>query len=103
MSGGFKVEQTALHAYAKAVEAAAGRLDAIRVRTQQLELSQQAFGKLPQSDDLKADYDTQRQESENDLKDAVETLNSTAEALRDSADAYEVTETENRDIVGGGR
>ncbi|NEY33217.1 hypothetical protein GTU99_13615 [Streptomyces sp. PRKS01-65] len=103
MSGGFNVEQSALHAYVKAVEAAAGRIEAIRSRTQRLELAQQAFGKLPQSDDLKADYDTQRQESGKDLQDAVETLHSTAEALRDSADSYEAVENENRDIVGGGR
>lgn len=102
MSGGFNVEGSALRKYAKAVEAAAGRIDGIRARTQQLELTQQTFGKLPQSDDLKADYDTQRKESGTDLTDAVETLHAIADALRDSADAYDGTEMDNRGMMGGG-
>ena len=101
MSGGFNVEEGALRAYAAAVDAAAGRIDAIRSRTRQLDLTQQAFGKLPQSDELKADYDQQRQESGSDLDSAVETLNSVADALRDSAGAYDATETANSRVVGG--
>ncbi|MEY9994725.1 uncharacterized protein YukE [Streptomyces sp. V4I8] len=102
MSGGFDVEGDALRKYARAVEAAAGRLDTIRSRTQQLELTQETFGRLPQSDDLKADYDTQHKESGNDLTDAVETLHSIADALKDSAAAYDGTEMDNRGMMGGG-
>ncbi|MFE5891716.1 type VII secretion target [Streptomyces sp. NPDC056468] len=102
MSGGFDVEGDALRKYAKAVEAAAGRVDSIRSRTQQLELTQETFGKLPQSDELKADYDTQRKESGNDLTDAVDTLYAIADALKDSAEAYDGTEMQNRGMMGGG-
>ncbi|MBT2421267.1 hypothetical protein J7F01_33855 [Streptomyces sp. ISL-22] len=102
MSGGFDVEGDALRKYAKAVEAAAGRINNIRTRTQQLELTQETFGKLPQSDDLKADYDTQRKESGNDLTSAAETLYSIADALKDSAAAYDDTEMDNRGMMGGG-
>lgn len=102
MSGGFNVEGSALRTYAKAVEAAAGRIDGIRARTQQLELTQQTFGRLPQSDELKADYDTQRNESGTDLTDAVETLYAISDALRDSAAAYDGTEMDNSGMMGGG-
>lgn len=102
MSGGFDVEGDALRKYAKAVEAAAGRVDGIRARTQQLQLTQETFGKLPQSDELKADYDTQRKESGNDLSDAVDSLYAIADALKDSAAAYDDTELENRGMMGGG-
>lgn len=102
MTGGFNVEQSALRAYAQAVNDAAGRLEGIRTRTQSLELTQQAFGRLPQSDELKADYDSQRKDSGNDLQDAVETLHAMADALKESADAYETTEQVNKDIMGGG-
>jgi hypothetical protein len=102
MSGGFDVEGDALRKYAKAVEAAAGRVDSIRARTQQLQLTQETFGKLPQSDELKADYDTQRKESGNDLSDAVDSLYAIADALKDSAAAYDGTELENRGMMGGG-
>ncbi|CAL9546004.1 hypothetical protein SUDANB58_04348 [Streptomyces sp. enrichment culture] len=101
MSGGFHVEGDALRKYAKAVEAAAGRIDGIRARTQQMELTQQVFGKLPQSDELKADYDTQREESGNDLISAIETLYSIADALKNSAAAYDDTEEDNRGMMGG--
>ncbi|OEJ24748.1 hypothetical protein AR457_09740 [Streptomyces agglomeratus] len=103
MSGGFNVDGSALRTYAKnGVEAAAGRIDAIRARTQQLALTQQAFGKLPQSDELKADYDTQRKESRDDLEDAVDTLYAIVDALRESADAYHTTEKKISGGLGGG-
>lgn len=102
MSGGFNVEESALRAYAAAVDAAASRIDGIRSRTRHLDLTQETFGRLPQSDELKADYDSQRSESGDDLQGAVETLNSIAEALRGSAEAYDATEMDNTHVVGGG-
>lgn len=103
MSGGFNVEASALRTYAKqGADAAAGRIDAIRARTHQLALTQQAFGRLPQSDELKADYDTQRKESRDDLYDAVETLYAIVDALRESADAYRTTEKKNSGGLDGG-
>ncbi|MCF2539694.1 hypothetical protein K6168_29075 [Streptomyces sp. FB2] len=102
MSGGFDVEGDALRKYARAVEAAAGRIDGIRSRTQQLELTQGTFGKLPESDNLKADYDTQREESGKDLASAVDTLYAISDALKDSAAAYDGTEMDNSGMMGGG-
>ncbi|MFG2892797.1 hypothetical protein [Streptomyces sp. NPDC048248] len=102
MGQGFDVESEALRRYARAVEAATGKIESIRKRNLGLTLDQGTFGKLPESDNLKADYDTQSTESADDLNSAVETLESIAEAMRDSAEAYDANEESQVQALGGG-
>jgi hypothetical protein len=103
MGQGYDVQSEALRRYGTAADDAAGRIEAIRHRNAGLELTQGTFGRLPESDDLKADYDTQMTESADDLASAAETLRSIADGIRQSADNYDTNEDEQtRGFVGGG-
>lgn len=102
MTNGYDVESAALRTYGNAAEGAAERIERIRKRTAKLTLGESVFGKLPQSDDLKKDYDEQHRESGNDLKSAEETLRAVAGALDGSADSYDSNEDEQTKRFGGG-
>lgn len=102
MSQGFDVQSEALRRYARAVENAAAKIESIRNRNLGLQLDQGTFGKLPESDNLKGDYDNQSKESADDLKSAGETLDSIVEAMRESADAYDANEQDQVHTLGGG-
>ncbi|GAA2508873.1 hypothetical protein GCM10010406_51680 [Streptomyces thermolineatus] len=103
MGDGYDVSSDALRKYAKAVDAAAKRIEGIRRRTGTLELSQGVFGKLPESDNLKADYDKQTEESQRDLKDAGDALERVADDIREAASSYDETEDTLTQGFGGGR
>jgi uncharacterized protein YukE len=99
---GYDVESAALRRFATALEDAADRVALIRRRTSGLHLSSGAFGKLAESDSLKADYDTQTAQADEDLNDVTATLQSIAEDLRQNADAYDANEEEQVRTFGGG-
>jgi hypothetical protein len=98
---GYDVEGAALRRYASALDGAADRVTGIRRRTSALELNSGVFGKLAESDSLKADYDTQSAQSVEDLGDVSETLRVIADGLRLSADAYDANEDDQVRAFGG--
>jgi hypothetical protein len=102
MGQGFDVQSEALRRYGAAAEDAADRVEAIRRRNAGLTLSQGTFGRLPESDNLTSDYDTQMEESADDLASAAETLLSIADGIRRSAENYDTNEDEQARGFGGG-
>lgn len=102
MTDAYDVDDAALRRFGESAEAAAERIERIRKRTSKLTLNQGTFGKMPQADSLKNDYDEQHRESTSDLKNAEETLNAIADALRGSADNYDSNEQEQTKRFGGG-
>ncbi|MFG2195831.1 WXG100 family type VII secretion target [Streptomyces sp. NPDC048639] len=94
----FDVESDALRRYAKALGHAAGRLESLERRTQGLGLEGSVFGKLPDAEVLREDYNAQLTESGDDLGNGAEMLRSFAANLNESADDYDATD---RDAVSG--
>lgn len=92
MSPSFEVESQALRTYARGVKPDIERIEKIRSKVQQLDLSAGTFGKLPQSDELKSDYDEKRQQALRDLNDSADALEDIVEAIKDTADAYDRNE-----------
>ncbi|MER6011720.1 hypothetical protein [Streptomyces bluensis] len=101
MSQGFGVASDALRTYARNTEPDVERIQLIRNRIRQLELSAGTFGKLPQSDELKADYDAKQQDSVKDLGDAADTLQDIVDAARVTADRYDGNEHGTAASFGG--
>jgi hypothetical protein len=98
---GYDVESAALRRYSAAVDGASDRVAQIRRRTSELDLSSGVFGKLSESDSLKADYDTQSTQSDEDLRDVSESLQLIADGLRMNADAYDANEEDQVHSFGG--
>ncbi|MFG2191801.1 WXG100 family type VII secretion target [Streptomyces sp. NPDC048639] len=101
MGQGTDVDGEALRKYAAVLEGAAGRVEAIRNRVKGLDLSAEPFGKLSESNALKADYDTQSQEAEQDLQDVSEALQGISKGINLSAAAYDETEDAHTRLFGG--
>lgn len=101
-STGYDVDSAALQRFATALDSAADRVVLIRRRAAGLGLDSGAFGKLAESDGLKADYDTQTKQADDDLGDVSETLRSVADGLRENAGAYDANEEEQTRVFGGG-
>ncbi|SDP65550.1 hypothetical protein SAMN04487981_13144 [Streptomyces sp. cf386] len=83
------------------MDRAEGQVEAIRNRIRPLDLPAGAFGKLSESESLKADYDTQSTEAEADLKDVMESLTAVAEGARLAATAYDTTEEDHVQMLKG--
>jgi hypothetical protein len=94
MSHGFDVQSDALRTYARATEPDVERIQRIRNRIQQLELSAGTFGKLPESEELKSDYDTKQQDAVRDLGDSADALQGIVDAARATAERYDSNEQE---------
>ncbi|MEU9287107.1 hypothetical protein AB0D57_20925 [Streptomyces sp. NPDC048275] len=101
MSQGFGVQNDALRTYARRTEPDVERVQRIRNRIQQLELSAGTFGKLPESDELKADYDAKQQDAIKDLGDAADALQNIVDAARATADRYDGNEQNTAAGFGG--
>ncbi|MPY49024.1 hypothetical protein [Streptomyces acidicola] len=101
MSQGFGVASDALRTYARNTEPDVDRIQRIRNRIQQLELSEGTFGMLPQSDELSADYDTKQQGAVKDLGDAADALQGIVDAARVTADRYDGNEDDTAAGFGG--
>lgn len=89
MSQGFDVESKALRAYARGTRPDIERIEKIRNKVDQLDLSAGTFGKLPESDELKSDYDEKQRDSVKDLRGASDTLQDIIDAIKETADAYD--------------
>jgi uncharacterized protein YukE len=98
---GYDVESAALRRFATALDGAADRVALIRRRTSALDLSSGVFGKLAESDSLKADYDAQSAQTDEDLVDVSETLQLIADGVRQNADAYDANEEDQVRSFGG--
>ncbi|MCZ9343410.1 hypothetical protein NGM37_37215, partial [Streptomyces sp. TRM76130] len=101
MGQGFDVRSDALRTYARRTEPDVERILRIRNRIRQLELSAGTFGKLPESDELKADYDTKQQDGIKDLGDAADALQQIVDAARSTADRYDGNEQDTTAGFGG--
>ncbi|WP_055488541.1 type VII secretion target [Streptomyces sp. WMMB 322] len=101
MSAQFEVDPQALRTYAKNVNKEVERIRRVRNKIDQVTLSPGAFGKLPQSDELAKDYEKQRNDSLDDLKDAAGTLEDIVDSVRDTAKAYDQTEDDTNVSFGG--
>ncbi|MFC7304047.1 hypothetical protein ACFQVC_07445 [Streptomyces monticola] len=101
MAQGFGVQSDALRTYARNTEPDVGRIQRIRNHITQLELSAGTFGKLPESDSLKSDYDAKQDESLRDLESAAEALQRMVDAARETADRYDGTEVHTVSTFGG--
>ncbi|MFG2140321.1 DUF2563 family protein [Streptomyces sp. NPDC048650] len=102
MGTGYDVESTALRRYANAADQAADQVEKIRNRVGHLRLSSGVFGMLAESDSLKADYDKQSEEAVDDLHDVKESLNTVADGMRLTAEAYDNNEEDQVQSFGGG-
>lgn len=92
MSNGYDVESSTLRAYAKAVDDASARIELIRKRTSTLSIPDNAFGKLPESGELKQDYEEKSKQTAKDLTDAMDSMESIAKGIRSSASDYDDNE-----------
>lgn len=101
MSNGFDVESDALRAYAKAVDDASARVERIRKRTSALAIPDNAFGKMPESGELKNDYEGKSKQTAKDLMDAVDSMEVIAKGIRGSASGYEDNEDVEKVRFGG--
>ncbi|GGO56485.1 hypothetical protein GCM10012287_50180 [Streptomyces daqingensis] len=101
MSEEFEVEPQALRTYAKNVSKDVERIRRIRNKIDQVTLPTGAFGKLPESSELADDYEKQRKDSLDDLKEAASTLEENVDAVRDTAKAYDQTEDDVNVSFGG--
>ncbi|MEU1850263.1 hypothetical protein ABZ499_13570 [Streptomyces sp. NPDC019990] len=101
LSQGFGVERDALRTYARRTEPDVERIQRIRNRIRPLELSAGTFGKLPESDELKADYDAKQQDAVKDLADAADALQDIVDAARATADRYDGNEQDTAGSFGG--
>jgi hypothetical protein len=101
MSHGFDVQSEALRTYARRTESDVARIQQICNRLQQLELSDGDFGKLPESDELKADFDAKQQDAVKDLGDAADVLRYIVDAARATADRYDGSERDTAAGFGG--
>ncbi|OAH09586.1 type VII secretion target [Streptomyces jeddahensis] len=101
MSAQFDVDPQALRTYARNVDKDVERIRRIRNKIDQVTLSPGAFGRLPESDELAKDYEKQRSDSMDDLKDAASTLEAIVDAMRDTANAYDQTEDDINVSFGG--
>lgn len=101
MSEQFEVDPQALRTYAKNVVKDVERIRKIRNKVDQVTLSPGAFGKLPESDELAKDYEEQRTQSLEDLKDAANALEDIVDAVKETARAYDQTEDDVNVSFGG--
>lgn len=92
MSQGFDVQSDALQAYARGTRPDIERIEKIRNKIDQLDLASGTFGKLPESDELKSDYDAKQRDSLKDLRGAADTLQDIVDAIKETADAYDRNE-----------
>lgn len=89
MGQGFDVESMALRAYARNTDPDIERIRKIRHKIDQLDLPDAAFGMLPESNELKADYDEKQRDAVKDLNDAADTLQDMVDAIKETASAYD--------------
>ncbi|MFI7101270.1 hypothetical protein ACIBK8_18075 [Streptomyces sp. NPDC050161] len=102
MAEQFTAAQDALHTFAKSSDERAEKLRAIRSSLGSHKVDREAFGKLPEADEISKDYE-ERQE------DVLETLGSLAtlqekigEAVTATAQSYQDTDDETVTTMSGG-
>ncbi|WP_336049496.1 hypothetical protein [Streptomyces sp. CA2R101] len=100
---GYDVESSAIRRYANAADHAADQVEKIRTRINGLKLSSGVFGRLSESDSLKADYDKQSEEAVDDLHDVKQSLSGIADGVRLTADTYDNNEDDQVHALGGGQ
>lgn len=89
MGQGFDVQSEALRTYARNTDSDIERIRKVRNKIDQLDLPDAAFGLLPESNELKSDYDEKQREGIKDLDDAADTLQDIIDAIKDTAAAYD--------------
>ncbi|MGW2026097.1 hypothetical protein [Streptomyces decoyicus] len=94
MSEQFSAAQEALHKFAKSSDQRAEKLRAIRSKLASHELNKEAFGKLPESDELYQAYDEQSEHCLDTLDSAATLEEKISEGVTETARAYQSDEDE---------
>lgn len=92
MAEHFTAAQEALHKFAKSADQRAEKLRAIRSKLAGHELNKQAFGKLPESDELYSAYDEQSEHVLETLEQAATLEEKISEGVTETARAYQADE-----------
>ncbi|MFJ4681175.1 MULTISPECIES: hypothetical protein [unclassified Kitasatospora] len=100
---GFRVEPEALTGYAAVLDAQAERIAQIRSALAGVQLSSEAFGKLPGSGELHGSYQEHAEAEQENFADLLDLLDGTAEGVRFAVDNYESNEHETAAVYGGGQ
>ncbi|WP_282202652.1 hypothetical protein [Kitasatospora fiedleri] len=100
---GFRVEPEALTGYAAVLDAQAERIAQIRSALAGVQLSSEAFGKLPGSGELYGSYQEHAEAEQENFADLLDLLDGTAEGVRFAVDNYESNEHETAAVYGGGQ
>lgn len=100
---GFQVHPEAIDRYASVVAEEVGQLEQVQSRISGISLSADAFGKLPDAGQLVQQYTEHADDARKNLADLIDVLNSTAEALKSTAQNYVQHEQELGATLGGGQ
>ncbi|MGW1374962.1 hypothetical protein ACWD6P_11915 [Streptomyces sp. NPDC002446] len=92
MAEQFSAAQEALHTFARSADQRAEKLRAIRSRLASHRLSEQAFGKLPEADELYTAYDEQSEHVLETLEQAATLEEKVGEGVTETARAYQSDE-----------
>ncbi|CAM5295053.1 MULTISPECIES: hypothetical protein [Streptomyces] len=90
----FTAAQEALHKFAKSSDQRAEKLRAIRSKLASHSLNQQAFGKLPEADELYSAYSEQSEDCLDILEKAATLEEKVGEGVTETARAYQSDEDE---------
>ncbi|UNO38725.1 hypothetical protein [Streptomyces sp. MST-110588] len=105
MADQFTAAQEALHKFAKSSDQRAEKLRAIRSKLASHSLNAQAFGKLPEADELYSAYAEQSEDSLEILESAAKLEENISEGVTETARAYQSDEDETvrtmRQVQGG--
>ncbi|MFI9260353.1 hypothetical protein [Streptomyces sp. ISID311] len=88
----FSAAQEALHKFAKSSDQRAEKLRAIRSKLASHNLSEQAFGKLPEADELYQAYHEQSEDALHTLESAATLEEKISEGVTETARAYQSDE-----------
>ncbi|MDR3035818.1 MAG: hypothetical protein LBV78_22430 [Kitasatospora sp.] len=100
---GFRVEPEVLTGYASVLDTQAERIAQIRAALAGVQLSSEAFGKLPGSGELHGSYQEHAEAEQENFADLIELLDATGEGVRFTVDNYESNEQDTAEVYGGGR
>ncbi|MEV7217102.1 hypothetical protein AB0O31_28920 [Kitasatospora cineracea] len=100
---GFRVEPEVLTGYASVLDTQAERIAQIRSALAGVQLSSEAFGKLPGSGELHGSYQEHAEAEQENFADLIELLDATGEGVRFTVDNYESNEQDTAEVYGGGR
>ncbi|MER6053162.1 hypothetical protein K2224_34465 (plasmid) [Streptomyces sp. BHT-5-2] len=100
---GFRVDPEAIGNYASSVRDQVGQLGQIQSAVSAIRISSDAFGHLPNAQNLASMYSEHAEANRKNLSDLVEALTSTAEGLTSTSQNYAEHDREVSASFGGGQ